>query len=132
MAVIKSACEYAEKYGETPQEQQETLAMIHRQADRMTQLIQQLLSITRLEQGTEPAQREALDLAALVTGVCADQPYPKDRLTCRSSPWWGPGPAGPAAAKPHRQRVCLRQAPRAHVWVTPTGRKGTVVPPGPG
>ena len=31
VAVIKSACEYAEKYGETPQEQQETLAMIHRQ-----------------------------------------------------------------------------------------------------
>ena len=86
VAVIKSACEYAEKYGETPQEQQETLAMIHRQADRMTQLIQQLLSITRLEQGTEPAQREALDLAALVTRVCADQPYPKDRLTCQVQP----------------------------------------------
>ena len=34
VSVIKSACEYAEKYGETPEEQRETLAMIHRQADR--------------------------------------------------------------------------------------------------
>jgi len=115
VAVIKSACEYAEKYGETPQEQQETLAMIHRQADRMTQLIQQLLSITRLEQGTEPAQREALDLAALVTGVCADQPYPKDRPGV-----WVRGDRGLLARLLQNliDNGFAYGKPQGHVWVT--------------
>lgn len=121
VAVIKSACEYAEKYGETPQEQQETLAMIHRQADRMTQLIQQLLSITRLEQGTEPAQREALDLAALVTGVCADQPYPKDRLACQVQPGvWVRGDRGLLARLLQNliDNGFAYGKPQGHVWVT--------------
>ena len=121
VAVIKSACEYAEKYGETPQEQQETLAMIHRQADRMAQLIQQLLSITRLEQGTEPAQREALDLAALVTGVCADQPYPKDRLACQVQPGvWVRGDRGLLARLLQNliDNGFAYGKPQGHVWVT--------------
>lgn len=121
VSVIKSACEYAEKYGETPEEQQETLAMIHRQADRMTQLIQQLLSITRLEQGTEPAQREALDLAALVTGVCADQPYPKDRLACQAQPGvWVRGDRGLLARLLQNliDNGFAYGKPQGHVWVT--------------
>ena len=47
VSVIKGACEYAEKYDETLEERQETIAMIHRQADRMSELIAQLLSMTR-------------------------------------------------------------------------------------
>ena len=80
VSVIKSACEYAEKYGETPEEQRETLAMIHRQADKMSRLIGQLLSITLLDQGTETAHQEKLDLSALVQGACQDQACPPDRL----------------------------------------------------
>ena len=55
VSVIKSACEYAEKYEETPEEHLETISMIHRQADKMSRLIGQLLSITRLDQGTDMA-----------------------------------------------------------------------------
>lgn len=80
VSVIKSACEYGETYGETPEEQQETLAMIHRQANKMSQLIDQLLHITRLDQGTELAQREYIDLAALAQQVCLEGPWPIDRL----------------------------------------------------
>ncbi len=80
VSVIKSACEYAEKYGETPEEQRETIAMIHRQADKMSQLIGQLLSITRLDQGTETARREKIDLTDLVRTVCAEGPWPADGL----------------------------------------------------
>ena len=79
--MIKSACEYGETYGETLEEQRETLAMIHRQADKMSQLIDQLLRITRLDQGTELARRERVDLAALAREVCAEGPWPQDRLT---------------------------------------------------
>ncbi len=121
VSVIKSACEYAEKYGETPEEQRETLAMIHRQADRMAELIQQLLSITRLDQGTEGLRLEPLDLAALVEGVCAEQPYPRQRLFCQvGGAVWVRGDAG-------LLRRLLQNLidngfaygkPQGHVWVT--------------
>lgn len=121
VSVIKSACEYAEKYGETPEEQRETLAMIHRQADRMAELIQQLLSITRLDQGTEGLRLEPLDLAALVEGVCAEQPHPRQRLFCQvGGAVWVRGDAG-------LLRRLLQNLidngfaygkPQGHVWVT--------------
>ena len=81
VSVIKSACEYAEKYGETPEEQRETIAMIHRQADKMSLLIGQLLSITRLDQGTDIACQGHVDLSALVDTACREQPCPRDRLS---------------------------------------------------
>ncbi|MBM6886867.1 ATP-binding protein [Pseudoflavonifractor phocaeensis] len=86
VSVIKSACEYAEKYEETPEEHLETISMIHRQADKMSRLIGQLLSITRLDQGTDMACQEKVDLSALVEELCAEQTYPKDRLLCRCEP----------------------------------------------
>ena len=72
VSVIKGACEYAEKFDETPEERRETIAMIHRQADKMASTISQLLSMTRLEQGTEAVRMEPTDLAALVRSVCSD------------------------------------------------------------
>ena len=81
VSIIKGACEYAEKFDESPEERAETLAMIHRQAVRMSSLITQLLSITRLEQGTEHTAMEPLDLTELVETVCQDQAYPPERLT---------------------------------------------------
>ena len=81
VSIIKGACEYAEKFEETPEERAETIAMIHRQAERMSTLITQLLSITRLDQGTESTAMEELDLSALVRTVCQDQAYPSPRLT---------------------------------------------------
>lgn len=128
VSVIKSACEYAEKYGETPEEQRETLAMIHRQADRMAELIQQLLSITRLDQGTEGLRLEPLDLAALVERVCAEQPYPRQRLFCQvGGAVWVRGDAG-------LLRRLLQNlidngfkygTPQGHVWVTLEGKGNT-------
>ena len=86
VAVIKSACEYAEKYGDTPEEQRETLAMIHRQADKMSALIGQLLSITRLDQGTDTSHWETLDLSAWAREACGEQPCSPQRLICRIQP----------------------------------------------
>ena len=124
VAVIKSACEYAEKYGETPEEQQETLAMIHRQADRMASLIQQLLTITRLDQGTEGLRLEPLDLSALVSRVCADQPYPKERLLCQiQGDVWVRGDPGLLGRLLQNliDNGFKYGAPQGHVWVTLTG-----------
>ncbi len=73
VSVIKAACEYSRRYGETEQERQETLEMIERQADRMGGLINQLLSMTRLEQGTEKLDTQELELSALAEEFVREQ-----------------------------------------------------------
>ena len=81
MSVILGACEYAEKYDETPEERRETMEMIHRQSRRMSALISQLLSMTRMEQGTEAVRWEALDLAALARGLAQEPAFAGEPIT---------------------------------------------------
>ena len=73
IAVIKGACEYAIKYDETEEERLETLNMIHRQSEKMASIVSQLLSMTRLDQGTEKANFEKTDMSGLVKSICSDQ-----------------------------------------------------------
>lgn len=73
LSVIKGACEYAERFEETPEERRETIAMIHRQASHMSELTAQLLSMTRLDQGTEVLRAEIIDLSELARAVCREQ-----------------------------------------------------------
>lgn len=80
LSVIKGACDYAQKYNETPQEWQETMAMIQRQTGAMSRLIAQLLSITRLDQGTELLHPQLLDLGELARSVCQEQGCRPPRL----------------------------------------------------
>lgn len=80
VSIIKGACEYAQKYDETPEDRQETLSMIHRQAVRMSDLISQLLSITRLDQETELAHLGPVDLGELLCTLCEEQRYDTGRL----------------------------------------------------
>ena len=120
VSVIKSACEYAEKYGDTPEEQRETIAMIHRQADRMSALIGQLLSITRLDQGTEQAKLTRLNLSELVEQVCAEQPCPRERLLTEAEP--GIFVQGDGALLTHLLQNLIDNGfkygrPEGHVWV---------------
>ncbi len=129
VSVIKSACEYAEKYGETPEEQRETLAMIHRQADKMADLIGQLLSITRLDQGTDAAQLQRLDLSGLVQTVCREQPCPADRLRAEVEP--GVTVQGDSALLTRLLQNLIDNAfkygrPEGHVWVTLRREQGEV------
>ena len=121
VAVIKSACEYAEKYGDTPEEQRETLAMIHRQADKMSALIGQLLSITRLDQGTDTSHWETLDLSAWAREVCREQPCPPGRLICQIQP--GLTCLGDRALLTRLLQNLIDNGfkygkPEGHVWVT--------------
>jgi len=83
VSIIKGACEYAEKYGEedSPEERRENIEMIHRQANRMTHLITQLLHMTRMEQGTEGAVLVPLDLGAETEALAAEQFPDTPRLT---------------------------------------------------
>lgn len=82
VSIIKGACEYGMKYDETEEERKETLEMIHRQAVKMSELITQLLSMTRLEQGTELPEMAEVDLAALAESTVEEMAdtYGAERL----------------------------------------------------
>lgn len=81
VSIIKSACEYSLKYDETRKEQEETIHMISRQAEKMSEIISQLLNITRLEQETEHLLLEPVDMGELLKSLCEEQPYDPSRLT---------------------------------------------------
>ena len=81
VSIIKGACEYAQKYDETAEERQETIAMIHRQAVKMSCVISQLLRMTRLDQGTESIHKESVDLGKFLRNLCKEQAYDRNRLT---------------------------------------------------
>lgn len=123
VTVIKSACEYAEKYGDTLEEQRESLAVIHRQADKMSALIGQLLSITRLDQGTDTTHWQVLDLSRLVEELCQEQPYPPERLLRQVEP--GLTVRGEPALLSRLLQNLIDNAfkygkPEGHVWVSLT------------
>lgn len=82
VSIIRGACEYGMKYDETAEERKETLEMIHRQTVKMSELITQLLSMTRLEQGTELPEMSELDLTALAESVVEEMAadYGEERL----------------------------------------------------
>ncbi len=80
VAVIKSACEYSQKYDETAEEYTESISVIQRQADRMSVLINQLLSMTRMEQGTEKANFEKLDLGNAVAEICSEAQWQNSNI----------------------------------------------------
>ena len=47
--------------------------MIHRQAEKMSTLVSELLSMTRLDQGTERTNFTEADLSALTKSICQEQ-----------------------------------------------------------
>lgn len=121
VSIIKGACEYGLKYDETPEERQETLEMIARQAEKMAQLIAQLLSMTRLDQGTEGARLEPVDLGALVEGLIRERGYKEDKLFLSASP--GVQVRGDGALLSRLTENLVENAfkygkPEGHVWVT--------------
>lgn len=121
VSIIQGACEYGLKYDETPEERRETLTMIHRQAARMSSLITQLLRMTRLDQGTELARLERVDLGELVRSLCREQNYDPQRL-CLELEEGAAARADPALLARLVQNL-LDNAfkygrPEGHVWVS--------------
>lgn len=86
VSVIKGACEYAQKYDETPEDHAETISMIQRQADKMSALITQLLHMTRMDQGTENIAMEYINFSEFVDTFCKELPIEFSRFTLNSEP----------------------------------------------
>ena len=84
ISVIKSACDYSEKYDTTTEEYKESVGMIHRQADKMSDMVTQLLNMSRIDQGTENIKMEKLDLSEFVTSFCSEHRY--ERISVEVEP----------------------------------------------
>jgi len=84
ISVIKSACDYSEKYDTTTEEYKESVGMIHRQADKMSDMVTQLLNMSRIDQGTENIKMEKLDLSEFVTRFCSEHRY--ERISVEVEP----------------------------------------------
>lgn len=75
--VILSQCEYILEGDKTTEEYKEAIEVIERQGYKMSKLISQLLSFTRLEQGIEGINKEHIHLSELVISICEEQAYLK-------------------------------------------------------
>lgn len=72
MSVISAQCEYTLETPRTQAEYEESLQVIQRQSQKMSQIIRNLLEFTRLQRGTSHYAVEAVDLSGLVASVCSD------------------------------------------------------------
>ena len=73
ISVILAQCEYAVGANAMDEDGRDTLAVIQRQANRMSRLISYLLTMTRLQQGTEKAEFEDVDLSGLIQTLFDEQ-----------------------------------------------------------
>ena len=62
-----------EKYADKPEDYQEGVSVIRRQAEKMSLLINQLLDMTRLDFGTRKLQTEDIDFSAFLTVLCEEE-----------------------------------------------------------
>ncbi len=71
-AVILAQCEYALGHTANAEDKQEALQVIDKQAKRMSGLISQLLTLTRMERGIEKAEFTTLNFSELVKITCEE------------------------------------------------------------
>lgn len=79
ITVILAECEYALSAAAKPEEAEEAFEAIDRQARKMSALVNQLLSFTRLEQGTQKVSLETAELSELAESVCEEQEHFNDK-----------------------------------------------------
>ncbi len=71
-AIILAECDRAKRKAKTPEDYRESIDNISEQGKRMTTLIDELLGITRLQQGTERYPLSKGDLSEFVTLSCEE------------------------------------------------------------
>lgn len=73
VAVILSECEFMEQCADTADDYRESANSIKRQAEKMSKLISELLSISRMDKKTQKLNFEDIDLSELINFVCDEQ-----------------------------------------------------------
>src|ERR1700745_2803555 len=72
LAVIRTSAELALRRGRSAESYQDSLVEIAREAERMTQLIEDLLFLARNDARAAEMPMEALDLNGLLRNICAE------------------------------------------------------------
>lgn len=70
ITVILAQCDRAKRKDETREDHLRSIAVIEEQGEKMSELVQSLLSLTRLSQGTDRYPMSVGDLSGLVEGCC--------------------------------------------------------------
>lgn len=65
-----------------PDEQQTALARIETEADRLDRMVQEVLTLARLESGTGAPQRERLDIIELLAAIAEDADFEAQARNC--------------------------------------------------
>ncbi len=73
VAVITSECEYVLDCADSLEEAKESVESIKRQSDKMSKLIDELLTITRMDKNTQKLKFENVDISELLSFVCDEQ-----------------------------------------------------------
>lgn len=73
VAVILSECEYALDCAKTDEEFKDSLAVVKRQGDKMSKLISELLTISRMDKNNLIPNLEETDISELLEIVCDEQ-----------------------------------------------------------
>ena len=77
VAVILAECDRAKRKAETREDFLASIGVIEQQGSKMNELIEQLLSLTRIQQGTEKYPLRVCDLSGFVD-ACCDEFVPAD------------------------------------------------------
>ncbi len=72
-AVILAQCEYAIGENITPEDKEDALETVQRQALKMSTLISDLLSMIRLDRGAQKVEIRQMNLSDLVREICEEQ-----------------------------------------------------------
>ena len=73
VAVITSECEYMLECAKTPEEFRESVTAVKRQTDKMSKLISELLTLSRMDNHTQQITMEDVDISELLSFVCDEQ-----------------------------------------------------------
>lgn len=78
IAVIRASCDRSRRKDKTPEDYKETVDVVDEQAEKMSKLVEQLLSLTRIQYGVDRYPLSDGDLSMLVQEVCEEY-VPEDR-----------------------------------------------------
>ncbi len=73
VAVITSECEYVLDCADSLEDAKESVESIKRQSDKMSKLIDELLTMTRMDRNTQRLNFEDVDISELLSFVCDEQ-----------------------------------------------------------
>lgn len=79
IAIVLAQCEYASKHLENQEDYKDVLDTIYRHTKREDKMVQQLLRLSRLEQGKISMEREWANIEDIVQAVCEDEEQRTDK-----------------------------------------------------